>query len=74
MPHQPTPKITDDDVTRIARRDFGEERLPEVLSLLSRYGPEQGPERPRVRVGVLKLAARDFQQLPACLEKARMDY
>jgi hypothetical protein len=74
MVHQPVPKVTDDDVVRIARRDFGEARVDEVLSLLSRYGTEQGPERLRVRVGILKLAAGDIRQLPACLEKARMDY
>jgi hypothetical protein len=74
MPDQPIPNLNDEDVVRIARRDFGDERLPEVLALLSRYGPEQGRERPRVRLGVLRLAAGDVAKLPACLERARMDY
>jgi len=74
MINQPTPQVSEADVTRVARRDFGDAMLPEVLSILSRYGAEQGPERPRVRLGILKLAAGDFSRLSEGVALACSDY
>jgi hypothetical protein len=74
MPTQPIPKVTDADVDRIAHRDFGVEHAQIVLSALSKYGPENGPECPRVRVGILRLALGDLTRISECVALALQDY
>jgi hypothetical protein len=65
---QPVPKVTEEDVHRIAVRDFGEASLPEVLSALDEFGKQEWnePDNPRVRLAILKLAQGD--QLAKCLD------
>ena len=74
MPTQPIPKVSDADVERIARRDFGANLADRVISELSRYGPTNGPERPRVRVDILRLAGGDIERLSGGVALAIQDY
>jgi len=71
---QPVPVVTDDDVARIARRDFPAQ-ADEVLALLAGYGAESWErEQPRVRLAVLRLADGDMERLLQQLAYAKLDY
>ncbi len=75
MTKQPIPIVTEDDVARIALRDFGEAQTSLVRSILDEYGKLEGHvEVSRVRVAVLKLANGDFDRLLAATETACQDY
>jgi hypothetical protein len=72
---QPVPVVTDDDVTRLAQRDFAPAQAAEVLALLGTYGTEEWErEAPRVRVAILRLAAGDLDRLQQQLDYAKRDY
>jgi hypothetical protein len=58
---------------RVARRDFPEEQIPEVMNVLGEYGSDQ-PEMYRVRLAALKLAARNLRELRYWIEQAKCDY
>jgi hypothetical protein len=62
---QPVPQVTEEDVRRIAVRDFGEPSLGRVLSALDEPGRQEwnGLDSPRVRLAILKLAGGDPQAL-----------
>ena len=56
-PQQPIPRITDEDVERILRRDFALSVQEQVRAALARYGSEPWErEPPRVRLAILRLA------------------
>ncbi len=61
---QPVPDVSEDDVRRVIRRDFGHTAENEILSILCEYGREawQGGET-RVRVDILKLAGGDKEKV-----------
>lgn len=69
---QPVPKVTDEDVQRIAIRDFGKPQLSKVLELLQEYGKQDWnrPGSPRVRLAILKLANGDLDQIKKITEAA----
>src|SRR5262245_13221005 len=72
---QPHPTVTRGDVERIVRRDFPADREPEILAMLSEYGPEDGHrEADRVHLAILKLAAGKFERLRSQVEAAKADY
>src|SRR5262245_39185797 len=72
---QRTPSATDADVERIVRRDFAEEHAPHVLAVLGEYGGEWWHREPaRVRLAVLKLAARDLDKVRYWIAQAKSDY
>jgi hypothetical protein len=75
MSQQPVPSVNDDDVRRIALRDFGKERLSDVLSLLGEFGkqPWNTPSA-RVSLAILKLANGDIDRLREALDIAMRDY
>lgn len=74
MKTQPYPKVTRDDVLRVIHRDFSQPEA-KILTILDRYGAnEWEPERDRVQLAVLKLAAGDFQALELHIETACRDY
>ncbi len=71
---QQPPKITAEDVSRIANRDFPSE-ADVVLTVLARYGTETWqPERHRVQLAILKIADGDIDRLAAATETACGDY
>jgi hypothetical protein len=75
MPDQPIPDVTDEDVRRIALRDFGEAELAIVWSLLEEYGRQVwNRPSPRVRAAILKLANGDLERLREALDIAIRDY
>lgn len=73
--YQPVPEVTEQDVLRIARRDFPPEQLDGVFEVLSRYGAA-GWEREcdRVRLAALKLAAGNLDKLETMIKMAGRDY
>ena len=75
MPNQPIPKVTDDDVMRVARRDFPSQHIDEVLTVLARYGEGDGSAAvPRVRLAILKLAGGNLERLRVQVETALSDF
>ena len=74
MSTQPTPTVTNEDVERIALRDFPSESSP-VLEILGEYGAEEWHrEVDRVRLAVLKLAAGNVDRLLSAIDTAKRDY
>ena len=72
---QPIPEVTDNDVTRIVRRDFPAEQFEDVMSILNDYGTEGGQHSiSRVRLAVLKIADGDLQALGREINVAKRDY
>lgn len=70
---QPIPVVTDDDVVRLARRDYAA-HADEVLALLAEYGLEAWHrEVPRVRAAILRLGAGDVATLKIHLDYAKRD-
>ncbi len=76
MPERSIPTLTEQDVKRIAIRDFGEARLAEVLSILREYGEREGtrPPSPRVHLAILKFAEGDLTRLKKFTEIACIDF
>ena len=75
MHTQPVPDVTSDDVERVVRRDFPEERVAVVMAMLNEYGAESWHhEHPRVRLAALKLANGDVEALRARVDAAKTDY
>ena len=73
--NQPIPEVTDNDVTRIVRRDFPAEQFEDVMSILNDYGTEGGQHSiSRVRLAVLKIADGDLQALRREIDVAKRDY
>lgn len=74
MSSQPIPKISNVDVERIARREFGAESA-HALEILSEYGADDWHKAPeRVRVAALKLARGDIEALRGAIDTAKQDY
>lgn len=64
--NQPTPQVAQDDVERVARRDFSAEDYATVMAILNEYGTEKWHyERCRVQRAALKNANRSVQRLRA---------
>lgn len=75
MTRQPVPKVTDEDVRRIALRDFGQDRVKLALSILEEFGKQSWNEpSPRVRLAILKLANGDLDRLLDATQTAIRDY
>ena len=75
MSHQPIPEVTDDDVQRVALRDFGKEHVSLAISILEEYG-RQDPNQPkaRVRLAILKLADGHLDRLLDLTQVAITDF
>jgi hypothetical protein len=73
---QPTPKVTEKDVERIVLRDFGAERLRQVLDIVHTYGKQEWnkPGSPRVWLAILKLADGNLDRLTQYTEIAIKDF
>lgn len=72
---QPIPDVTPADVQRVIRRDFGQDRLPDVVRQLEEYGKEAWEDAStRVRLAILKLANGDIDSLKRFIETAKRDY
>lgn len=64
MCKQPIPQVTDQDVRRIALRDFGESQLSQALAILHEFGKQEwNNPSARVRLAILKLANGDLSKL-----------
>lgn len=75
MDETPVPDATDEDVTRIVRRDFPPAAHADVLAALGRYGDEPWQVAPpRVRLAILKLAAGNLERLRSQVAVACQDY
>jgi len=72
LTRQPVPKVTEEDVKRVALRDFGIAQLPEVFSILN--GLQDLKEDPRIRLAVMKLANQDIKRLPDRIKSALRDW
>jgi len=63
------------DVERVLRRDFPAERFAALLNTLDEYGAmDWEPERERVQLAILKLAAGDPDKVRDALETAKCDF
>lgn len=73
---QPVPKVTHKDVERIAVRDFGRERLSQVMGILREFNEEGGDSagNSRVRLAILKLADGAIDLLSEYTKMALVDY
>jgi hypothetical protein len=73
---QPVPRVTEEDVKRIALRDFGTEHLSQVMEILQEYGKQEWnrPGSPRVRLAILKLAHGDLEKLKEHTKLAIQDF
>ena len=72
---QPTPKVTQADVERLARRDYPEDQVAQVLRVLDEYGTAKWEvNTARVRAAILKLAKGDSSQVNRFVEAARTDF
>lgn len=66
--YQPTPEVDESDVQRVIRRDFPEPQHAEVTELINSVGDL------RTKLGVLKLANQNPENIPALVEAAKLDY
>lgn len=77
MIDQPIPRVTEDDIKRIAMREFGESELDTVLSVLHEYGKQswhQVQDVNRVRAAILKLSRANPDLLLHETQTAILDY
>jgi hypothetical protein len=64
MTDQPVPHVTDDDVKRVAVRDFGTTQAGLALSIVEEFGKQDwNRASPRVWLAILKLANGDLDRL-----------
>jgi hypothetical protein len=69
------PKVTYADVERVVRRDYPDEVVDRVMSLLDQYGHEKWHlEEPRVLLACLKLANGDLRELQRQISVASSDF
>jgi hypothetical protein len=72
---QPIPDVTEDDVERVARRDFGDAQLVHVLAALDEHDRQwDGAPSARIRLAILKVAAGDRSRLRESVQDAIEDY
>jgi hypothetical protein len=72
---QPVPNVTEEDVKRIALRDFGDAQVGLALSILDEFGKQEwNRPDPRVRLAILKLANGDLDRLLDATQLAIQDY
>jgi hypothetical protein len=77
MTDQPIPEVTDEDVSRIALRDFGADQAPLAISILEEFGKQDWNRLnscARVRIAILKLASGDLDRLLDATNTAINDY
>jgi hypothetical protein len=75
MPSQPVPDVTDEDVKRIALRDFGEPQLSQVMAVIEECGTQEwNRDCARVRLAILKLANGNLERLLDATKVAINDY
>jgi hypothetical protein len=75
MTDQPVPHVTDDDVKRVAVRDFGTTQADLALSIVEEFGKQDwNRPSPRVWLAILKLANGDLDRLREITATAIPDY
>ncbi len=75
MPSQPVPNVSEEDVRRIALRDYGADKLFQVLSIIGEFGKQSwNQSSPRVWLAILKLANGDMERLTEETRVAIEDY
>ena len=73
--NQPIPEVNKEDVERIVRRDYPEEKYNEIFEMLNEYGIEDWErETIRVHLAILKLSNKDFYEIHKCVDIAKKDY
>jgi hypothetical protein len=68
---QPHPDVSDEDVERVVCRDYPAAEVDRILTLAARV---EVPERPRVILACLKLAAGSVEKLIGRFAEASADY
>ena len=72
---QPVPKVSEDDIRRVIRRDFPDVDAATVQAVLDEYGTEAWEgECARVQLAALKLAHGDLVELRRQIAVAKLDY
>ena len=75
MVTQPTPSVTDADVTRVIRREFANADVAAAEAIVQEYGRESYErELARVRLAALKLAAGNLDALRRHIGDAKVDF
>jgi hypothetical protein len=68
----PVPRVTEEDVLRVIRRDFPSEAPEGVLEALSEYAWDREPHR--VHLAILKLSAGSLEKVQENVRVANTDY
>lgn len=72
---QPIPKVSQDDVLRLVRRDFPHDQSDIVLAVLAEYGNASHNQNPhRIHAAILKLANGDLNTLERQIASAKIDF
>jgi hypothetical protein len=71
---QKIPKISDNDIKRIANRDFSQLDFSIIESLLKVYKSESNKGKNRVYASILKLSGGNIELIKKYVDKANNDY
>ncbi|MEZ5691322.1 MAG: hypothetical protein R3D71_06630 [Rickettsiales bacterium] len=73
--NQPVPDISEDDVKRLIKRDFSNDKLDVVLDILKKYS-QQHTDKSILRVwaACVKLSGGNITSLEHAISKAKCDY
>jgi hypothetical protein len=74
MKSQPIAKVSEDDVERIIKRDFTNEKSETIMNIFYEYKSESIQGRNRVLISILKLSDGDINKLRKYVEIAKTDY
>ena len=71
---QKIPKISDNDIKRIIKRDFPQSELTEIENILQIYKSKSKEGRNRIYASLLKLSDGNLELLKKLVEKANNDF
>jgi hypothetical protein len=70
-----SPELKQEDVERVARRDYPADMFGPIMGLLGSYGNKLGKrEAFRMQLAILKLANGDYERIEFYIELARYDF
>lgn len=72
---QPIAKVNKDDILRIIKRDFPNDDVNDILTILNLYGGEEFENEPyRVQAAAMKVSGGDRKKLEKAIDDAKCDY
>ena len=71
---EPVAHISQKQIVRIVRKDFGNRQHTRILRTLSKYKSETDRDNYRVWAAILKLSGSRIQKLESNVKKARFDF